>query len=90
MIILLDVIYVIIIIEAVFYLPFLLSCIFKKSCKWKGCPFRCREQGETQMRICTKCPFPFDDAEEKELNDTLDRIEKLIDTLAQENKEGTD
>lgn len=78
---------ILIIIEAVLYVPFVLSCIFKKSCKWKSCPFRCKDQGITQMRICEKCPYPFDDAEAAEIHDTADRLEKLIDTLARKKEE---
>lgn len=78
---------VLIIIEAVLYVPFVLSCIFKKSCKWKSCPFRCKGQGVTQMRICTKCPYPFDDTEAAEINETADRLEKLIETLAHKKEE---
>lgn len=78
---------IMIIVEAVFFVPFVLSCIFKKSCKWKGCPFRCKDQGITQMRICEKCPYPFDDAEAAEINETADRMEKLIETLAHKKEE---
>lgn len=36
---------VIIVIEAVIYVLFILSCIFKKTCKWKKCPFRSKNCG---------------------------------------------
>lgn len=78
---------ILIMVEAVLYVPFILSCILKKSCKWKGCPFRCKDQGITQMRICEKCPYPFDDAEAAEMNETADRMEKLIETLAHKKEE---
>lgn len=78
---------IMIIVEAVFFVPFVLSCTFKKSCKWKGCPFRCKDQGITQMRICEKCPYPFDDAEAAEINETADKMEKLIETLAHKKEE---
>lgn len=87
MIVLQNIFLIFIIIEAVLYVPFVLSCLLKKSCKWKGCPFRCTDQGITQMRFCEKCPYPFDDAEAAEIDETADRLEKLIETLANEKEE---
>ena len=58
---------------------FILSCIFKKTCKWKKCPFRSKNYGTMDVWNCTKCPYPFDAEEEEE----LERIDKLITQLAQ-------
>lgn len=42
---------------------------------------------DTVLRICEKCPYPFDDAEAAEINETADKMEKLIETLAHKKEE---
>ena len=81
-----DIILIIIVIEAVLFVPFILSCIFKKTCKWKKCPFRSKHYGTMDVWDCTKCPYPFDAEEEAELERICDQLEDLIEQIACEKR----
>lgn len=85
MYIILQFIYFIIKVEAVFYGLFILSCLFKKTCKWKMCPFRSKNDRDLNIFKCTKCHYPFDDEEEAEMEKMCDRLEELIKQLSHEN-----
>ncbi len=58
---------------------FRLTCIFKKKCTWKLCPFRNKDPiDDLHMWGCTKCPFPFDEEERAAYRDELDRLKKKM------------
>ncbi len=66
---------------------FVISCLFKKTCSWKKCPFRettLNRQTDiigTPAVTCRKCPYPYDEQEENELKEKISEIQKLIDSL---------
>lgn len=63
-------------------------CFFKKSCKWKKCPFRSTPYDlGISMCTCEKCVFPFDEKEEKEFDETIERLENLIAELRNHGKD---
>ncbi len=80
---------IVIVAEALVYIPFSISCHHKKTCSRKKCPFRATDTSLMSMGQCRKCPYPYDEEEEAELNATIERLEKLIDQLAQENKDAS-
>lgn len=67
---------------------FKISCLFKKKCSWKNCPFRAKTLSRgfpfdcvLYDTDCHKCPYPFDEEEEKELNETIKELIKMIEQL---------
>lgn len=67
---------------------FRISCFFKKRCSWKNCPFRNKLLrhnfhigGNLFDADCTKCPYPFDAEEERELRQIMERMERIIKEL---------
>lgn len=63
-------------------------CLFKKKCSWKKCPFRAKTlprnfpfDFELHDANCHKCPYPFDEEEEKELDETIKELTKKIEQL---------
>lgn len=77
--------------SVLYMLPFLLFrtfCLFKKKCSWKKCPFRDKTLsydfyfgGNLLDADCHKCPYPFDEQEEKELQETIRKLEEMIEQL---------
>lgn len=67
---------------------FRLSCLFKKTCSRKKCPFRYKlsccdfHMGISLLDAdCRKCPYPFDSEEQKEWQHMTEKIESWINTL---------
>lgn len=70
------------------FVLFKISCLFKKKCSWKNCPFRAKTLSrgfpfdcDLYDTYCHKCPYPFDEEEEKELNETIRELIKMIEQL---------
>lgn len=70
------------------FILFKTFCLFKKKCSWKKCPFRAKTpsrsypfDGALYDAYCHKCPYPFDEEEEKELNETIRELTKMIEQL---------
>ena len=66
-----------------------ITCFFKKSCTWKGCPYRhnyhlSRPIGWVEEG-CRK--FPPTDEEIEEENRKFDQLEALVEQLSKENKQ---
>lgn len=60
------------------YVIFSIVCFFRKSCKWKMCPFRCRRIGEDlNLGGCKKCPYPYDEKERAAIKNALKILDKL-------------
>lgn len=64
-----------------------ITCFFKKSCKWKKCPYRNSEHLSRQLGWietgCSKFPPTQEELDEEEK--MLDKLEELIEHLKQEN-----
>ncbi|MBD5508528.1 MAG: hypothetical protein HDR05_10930 [Lachnospiraceae bacterium] len=67
---------------------FRVFCLFKKKCSWKKCPFRAKAPspafpfGGNLLDVeCHKCPYPFDEEEEKELDETIRELTEMIEQL---------
>ena len=67
---------------------FRIFCLFKKKCSWKKCPFRAKTPppafhfgGDLLDADCYKCPYPFDEEEEKELDETIRELTEMIEQL---------
>lgn len=63
-------------------------CLFKKKCSWKKCPFRAKALSHdfnfnnTLLDAdCPKCPYPFDEGEEHELQETIKKLKEMIEQL---------
>lgn len=70
------------------FVLFRACCLFKKKCSWKNCPFRAKTLspdfhfgGDLLDADCHKCPYPFDEEEEKELNETIRELTEMIEHL---------
>ncbi len=63
-------------------------CLFKKKCSWKKCPFRAKTLSrgfhfgnDLHDADCHKCPYPFDEEEEKDLCETIKELKEMIEQL---------
>lgn len=83
------VLYVLILIEIIVVVIWRITCFFKKSCKWKKCPYRheyhlSRHFGWLE-KGCDKFPPTQEEIDENER--MLDQLEQLIEQLKEENKD---
>jgi len=61
------------------FVPFRIVCFFKRTCKWKKCPFRrVGYLGDGNMGGCSKCPFPYDDKEKEKVRAEIEKLKTLI------------
>ncbi len=76
--------------ELIIWIPFKMTCFFKKTCKRKKCPFRDTSAFRNELSFfsgkCKKCPYPYDEEEKRILNETADRLDLLIEQLKEQNK----
>lgn len=61
------------------FIVFRIVCFFKKTCKWKSCPFRHTDIFYSDT-ACRKCPYPYD---QKEKDAIVKEIEDMVIRLKQ-------
>jgi len=61
----------------VLYVVFIVICLFKKTCRWKKCPFRSKIiLDDLKMSGCTKCLYPYDKEEEEVIKAEFELLRK--------------
>lgn len=78
----------ILILNALIVIIWRITCFFKKSCKWKKCPYRHEYHLSSHIGWeeigCKKFPPTEEELEEEEK--MLDKLEELIEQLKEENQ----
>jgi len=79
------------ILQIIIYVSFRFVCSFRKSCKWKKCPFRNKCIPTDVLNFgddfCVKCPYPFDEEERQQMLQEIKYYKSIIGIYEKENSE---